>query len=548
MYQVVTPEVEEGQFDDADSSSESTLASPRSSSYLPTSLSDATDSSVDTPPESPRQNYFGGLEVEETQQPKTWRRKRETNKELLASLSLPENSPETEIQTLSSLGVSEQLEPGEEIKKWMEKVSNKMGWKFVAKVSTCKGEGCRASEIIATGNKFLTIHERFVMSVPSMLKFSPHRKFYRNLYLGVKDVFPVYEVSDVQDFNLTVLALFFVHERADSNSLHAPFLSTIPRKLSNPFHFSEKDFQELQGSALDHVIRMKMKFLKIYFNVMTVIDETQKHAFMFEDFEWAVHIILSRGAFIQHTNSFVLAPIFESMNDASEILDLTEQKLNSRNYLRYEYGADYFSAVSQKRFSRGEKLLAFHLKTNLDLFCIHGIISQYLKTGHETKIFIPTAQFEDSELCWSIKQELFSGLDINPLMVKAYSGMGLPDDLIRAMRIYALTITDFISERQKLHVLSLLLSGNMISLTNEIIALTLAIKSIDYTLDSYPTSIQEDKAKWQYFIDTDNDPEFVVLSLRILEKKVLLALKETYTEKLQWCRVERREKRMAVKS
>ena len=53
------------------------------------------------------------------------------------------------------------------------------------------------------------------------------------------------------------------------------------------------------------------------------------------------------------------------------------------------------------------------------------------------------------------------------------------------MRIYALSITDLISERHKLRILSTMFEGKSISITNEIIALTKAIQSIKYTLGSY---------------------------------------------------------------
>eukprot|EP01126_Amoeba_proteus_P004993 TRINITY_DN11645_c0_g2_i1.p1 TRINITY_DN11645_c0_g2~~TRINITY_DN11645_c0_g2_i1.p1 ORF type:complete len:406 (-),score=96.04 TRINITY_DN11645_c0_g2_i1:1022-2239(-) len=358
--------------------------------------------------------------------------------------------------------------------------------------------------------------------------------------------FPITCLNDLRDFFFYLLATFILVEKSIPNSNYRIFLENLPKKLKTPFHWPDQLFNQIQGTLLAHQIKLKIKHTSIFFNfVLPCLRKFFPQFFEisspYDTFTWVVYLLQERGQYFGDRIEVLLIPFSEFFNTKFShpgkfpptYSDFSNGKFRIVSEIRYEEGLEIFVSYSSSSPNNN----------NYQILSEKGFIFPNLKKNHPVRIYIPSARFETSDVIWESKNELFLGLVINPLQVYAYSGMGIPEDLMKAMRIYSLSCTDLISEDQKIHVLSLLCDGKTISISNEIIATSYAIECLEYTLGLYPTIIQEDITEYQNQLDYENFSEFGELSLRILEKKVLLSLKGFFGEKLKKMRIDRKIER-----
>jgi hypothetical protein len=409
---------------------------------------------------------------------------------------------------------------------------NKINLDFAIANPLCLDEGIikwRASKEIKDGEEVLNIPSRLILSVPTMLHYSQNKKLLAEIYLVARSRLKLNEEENVNEFLRNVFAVFIMIETASLSSIYRPYFDTISPSES-PLFWDDDQFNKLQGYTKNHFIQKKQNILSHYLeNILPIFDILfQKNSNLYscctvEKFSIASSLISSRAFISQHITCLVpLADMLPHAND--------DQVLGGS---RFEYELQKgFSLIANARVKQGSVLYCSRPGlTSLETL-LHDKVTfvkrpksriSYL-SDVVTYLFVPTDLEPDLNL-YDAKNDLFIALQINPstLLLDTHVDTNFQKTM-KLMRIYALSVSDFVCSK-KPYILESLFLNKRISLPNERVAAQLVLQSISHTLEMYPTSFEEDKGEFVSDLNDDSYPLFTALLFRLSEKKILLDLK-----------------------
>merc|ERR1712137_53498 len=273
--------------------------------------------------------------------------------------------------------------------------------------------------------------------------------------------------------------LWLLHERSNAQSPYKAYLDVLPASFpSHPLSWTDEELAETAGTGLDNATKNIRRILqKAYEN--TDANVAQKNPTLFPGWSWDAYL----WAF-QVVNSRTWAITDEQGNKETALVPLADM-------LNHKPGAgtggltwdkQYFVINATQDYAKGEQVFDnYGPKSNYDLLSSYGFVME--ENAYDNMVL--HFELKPSNLVHSIVEPLLRAVDPQYSSLKIRANR-VPLELLRVFR---LSTMDF----GELERVAEALQGKAVSLKNELRAYRAAIKALTEMLQSFPTSVQQDK-------------------------------------------------------
>jgi len=343
------------------------------------------------------------------------------------------------------------------------------------------GRGLLARRSFMPGETMLAVPPELLIT-PDMARRSEVGRAFREHGLddcsGGED--STYECMPLLAMHLTVL---YYNE---SHDFH-PWMKILPRKLTTPLFWSDKEREELQGSNLYNMLDgWTMNVEKLHRSTARVLGQHNvfpdlpKAIYSLKEFKWAYATIFAR-AFDVDGKSFgfsgrqrIMAPMADLFNHGDVKTSYT-----------FNAASGHFELFTQQFFSRGEQIfMNYDSKNNAEFLLQYGFV---IESNPHDYVGI-AASIGNDQPFYRDKEMLMKKLGFNMGDRHQLKLSGLENKSLDCLRVLCATKEEMESgESRKI------LRGKQISDSNEICVYTTLIDAIEGLLSQYPTRLIDDE-------------------------------------------------------
>lgn len=287
------------------------------------------------------------------------------------------------------------------------------------------------------------------------------------------------------------LALYLLHERCNPESFWSPYIKILPDSYDTPMYFTLEELQSLRGSnAFDEAIKLCRNVARQYAYFCKIIksdaqDLALKDWFTYDSYRWAVSTVMTRQNFVPtqdgSNKQLVLVPLWDMCNHSNGKLatDFNPEK-------------DQLESYVFRTFEAGEQLHMFYgNRCNADFLLHNGFV--YSENRFDSVAV--KLELRKSDPLYAKKEQLLSRLQIPVVGTFCiYNGPSPLEGAILAFHRIAVmdkTTLEKYEDNKNISTLTEVHSepGDK---ADQMCWKVLEVR-LRHIVDSYPTSIQEDK-------------------------------------------------------
>jgi len=307
-------------------------------------------------------------------------------------------------------------------------------------------EGCGliTTKDIQVKDKFLTIPQNIIMSTHTA------------------DIAGISKIQSeaIQRMPSVKLAVYLLLEKhKKTKSFWKEYIDVLPRSLSLPLFWTTEELLALKGTSVyGTAIQQQVNTLMQYLNIRQALQATRKKdlaAFTYEEFRWAVGIIMSRQNFvpIDGTPQICLIPFWDMLNHDEGVMT---------TFYNQETASTECHAM--RNYKKGEQMFIYYgERANSKLLLYQGFV--FSKNKYKSFTFHHKALNENDKFK-PAKQVFLSKHDLNPNTLQIQGS----DDVLNWSSMVTLRTASATGEELKKQNALEKPEGQELSLANEVAA------------------------------------------------------------------------------
>eukprot|EP01134_Creolimax_fragrantissima_P004287 CFRG4287T1 len=363
-----------------------------------------------------------------------------------------------------------------------------------------------------------------IISVPSQILITAKRVAEQHVQINAV-IQNVPEELTSGAVSLTLMLFLISEKNAGADSLYQEYLTSIPKEYTTPFYVTDSDVNALlEGSPLQYIYSMVKEELESNWKVLceTIKKFSELTPPTWEEFIWAYHVVESRSftTMIDGEETNVLVPIVDMADHHP-----TEGKRVTK---QYNPETECFEVRATAPFSVGDQLyLQYGQIQNWQLVLYYGFaLLDNVYDTYEVCLDLPSddtpADAMRRSLLLTVGENTGKLAIQNNLSLASDGSLSVAPTLLPTLRLLTAD-AELLGKMTVKNLESCVMDASM-STERETRICDSLIAMFKATLDSYPTSLEEDVAQLNGPTNLQLTPfENACIVYRIGQKKILIA-------------------------